>query len=276
MAITLQHLPSGIRFLILKSIIMKNRPLILVVNDDGLDSPGIKVLGNIMREIGDVVVVAPSLNRSGLSHAMTLDKDIYIQSVNANHNEYMCSGTPVDCVKLAFNKILPRKPDLCVSGINHGSNHSVNSLYSGTLHGAMEGSIQGVPSISFSHLSYSHKTSLNNLKPIIQTICSQVLKHQIPNGVTLNINFPDINFKQIKGIRICKQAPGYWVEDFQITKKTKQKTYYRVTGQFNSVSKIKNTDSWLLANQYISILPISIYPDFSVDNQKFKYLENDF
>lgn len=122
------------------------KPLILVVNDDGITSLGIKVLTESMREIGEVFVVAPDKNRSGLSHSMTLFQDIFVEKINSQ-NDFVCSGTPVDCVKLAVNKILPRVPDLCVSGINHGSNHSINSLYSGTLHGAMEGTIQGVPSM---------------------------------------------------------------------------------------------------------------------------------
>ena len=133
----------------------KNKPLILVVNDDGMFSPGIQLLSSVMREIGDVFVIAPTINRSGASHAMTLNQDIYIEKIEKHVNHFICSGHPVDCVKIGVNKILPRLPDLCVSGINHGSNHSINALYSGTLHGAIEGTIQGIPSISFSHLSYS-------------------------------------------------------------------------------------------------------------------------
>ena len=168
----------------------KNKPLILVVNDDGIDSQGINFLKKIMYQIGDVYVVAPDSNRSAYSHSMTLNDSISIKQLNINLNEFSCSGTPVDCVKLALNKILPRTPDLCVSGINHGSNQSINGLYSGTLHAAMEANIHGVPAISFSHLSYNHIINFTPFTSFIYNISSKVLVDSA-EGVTLNINFPD-------------------------------------------------------------------------------------
>ena len=128
---------------------MKNNPIILVINDDGISSKGILFLSSLMSNLGEVFVIAPDSDRSGLSHSMTLNHPISIQPVDKDKNKYMCSGTPVDCVKLGVNKILPRLPDLCVSGINHGSNHSINGLYSGTLHGAMEATIQGTTKAKF-------------------------------------------------------------------------------------------------------------------------------
>ena len=184
----------------------KNKPLILVVNDDGIESVGIRVLISVMRSIGDVYVVAPDSNRSGASHSMTLHKEIVIKNIDKQQYEFTCSGTPVDCVKVAFNKILPRKPDLCVSGINHGSNHSINSLYSGTLHAAMEATIQGVSSIAFSHLSYDQKTDLTEFNSFIKRISELLIANKLPREITLNTNFPDVPYNDIKGVRLCNQG----------------------------------------------------------------------
>ena len=203
----------------------KKKPLILVVNDDGITSSGIKLLTAAMHEIGDVFVVAPNVNRSGASHSMTLHEDIFIQKIDKDFNYFICSGTPVDCVKSAINKILPRKPDLCVSGVNHGSNHSINSLYSGTLHGAMEGTIQGIPSISFSHLNYSENIILSPFKNVIKYISLKVLKQGLPPSITLNVNFPNTDFRKIKGVKLCEQGNGVWTENFKLIKKEDKEKY---------------------------------------------------
>ena len=255
---------------------MKNKkPLILVVNDDGIRSLGIKVLISIMSEVGEVFVVAPDRNRSGVSHAITLHEDIYIEKLNKN-NEFVCSGTPVDCVKIAVDKILPRLPDLCVSGINHGSNHSINSLYSGTLHGAMEGTVKGIPSISFSHLSYSDSVDLSVFKPFIHKISLDVLNVGIPNGITLNINIPSIDYQKIKGLKICKSSNGLWSEDFKPSKKINKKQYYTVTGTFQHNAFETDTDAWALENNFISLVPISIDNSYNIDFNILRYLEYDF
>ena len=169
---------------------INKEPLILIINDDGVNSNGIKFLSNVARDFGQVFVVAPDRNRSAVSHSMTLSQEIIVKEIN--HNEFTCSGTPVDCVKIAIDKILPRLPDLCLSGINHGSNHSINALYSGTLHGAMEATIHEVPSISFSHLSYDESKNFTSFKPFISQIISAVLTNGVPKSITLNINIPDI------------------------------------------------------------------------------------
>ena len=253
----------------------KNRPLILVVNDDGIQSNGIAILSSLMREIGEVFVVAPDINRSGLSHAMTLNTDIYIENIHQEKNEFICSGTPVDCVKLAINKILPRIPDLCVSGINHGSNHSINGLYSGTLHAAMEATIQGVSSISFSHLSYSDKIDFKPFKSIIKKMAISILNNSLPTGITLNVNLPDVHFNQIKGVKICRQARGCWKEEFKLVKTNQLKSYYSISGDFKSDTKDMESDSWALENHFISIVPASIdYSSFLVD--ELNYLAYEF
>ena len=254
----------------------KNKPLILVVNDDGISSPGIILLKSIMREIGEVYVVAPQNNCSGYSHAMTLNQEISVHHTNTQKHEFACSGTPVDCVKLALNKILPYKPDLCVSGINHGSNHSINSLYSGTLHGAMEGTIQGIPSIAFSHLNYSERINLIPFKSVIKRISLEVLQQGFSPGITLNVNFPNIDFNKIKGVKLCKQGSGFWKENFKLIKKEHNKSYYRITGKFRYDKNDVNTDSWALVNKWISIVPISINCTVPMNFNELKYLEYDF
>ena len=253
---------------------MINKPLILVVNDDGINAQGINFLAGLMREIGEVFVVAPSSNRSGTSHAMTLHEDIYVNTVSSSDNIFTCSGNPVDCVKLALNKILPRKPDLCVSGINHGSNHSINSLYSGTLHGAMEATIKGVSAISFSHLSYETKINFNEYSSFIKNMCKENIDNKLLQDITLNINIPDVPFSLIKGVKICRQGRGQWNEEFVATNKKDNMPSYRISGKFISQTHDKESDSWALDNNYISIVPVSIYPDHTSHLQSFKYLEN--
>ena len=253
----------------------KNKPLILVVNDDGIDSQGINFLKKIMYQIGDVYVVAPDSNRSAYSHSMTLNDSISIKQLNKNLNEFSCSGTPVDCVKLALNKILPRTPDLCVSGINHGSNQSINGLYSGTLHAAMEANIHGVPAISFSHLSYDHIINFTPFTSFIYNISSKVLVDSA-EGVTLNINFPDVPYKDIKGAKVCFTGQGLWKEKFELVKNDKYEKHFMIGGEFKSNTQIINTDNWALTNNFVSIVPVSLYPHLSINLDKIKYLEDVF
>ena len=252
---------------------MKNKPLILVVNDDGIISNGISFLSSVMSELGEVFVVAPHQNRSGVSHAMTLDRDIYIEKIKDKKNHFICSGTPVDCVKLSIDKILPRLPDLCVSGVNHGSNHSINSLYSGTLHGAMEGTIHGIPSLSFSHLSYSESIDLSGFKNFIKMFTLEILNSGVESGVTLNINIPDVAPTKIKGLKICKQGVGNWKEDFCKTRIVGDKQYYSVTGKFNQQKNDLESDTWALENNFISIVPITLDLTSGKTIDSLKYLE---
>jgi len=255
---------------------IENKPLILVVNDDGIAAPGIHVLMNIMQSIGIVYVVAPDSNRSGSSHSMTLNQEIFIDNVKSEKNIFICSGTPVDCVKLALNKILPRKPDLCVSGINHGSNHSINGLYSGTLHAAMEGTIHGIPSISFSHLNYNEELNLIPFAPVIKKICEQCVKNKLPKDITLNINFPNIPYEDIKGLKVCAPGEGMWEENFTSTKTINSKNYYLISGQFKYSKNNLLTDSWALNNNFISIVPVSLNSVINSLLDELKYLEYDF
>ena len=164
------------------------KPLILITNDDGISSPGIRMLINQMNSLGDVVVVAPNSPQSGMGHAITINDSLRCDIISidsGSQKEYSCSGTPVDCVKLGVHEILDRKPDLIVSGVNHGSNASVNVIYSGTMAAAIEGSMQGVPSIGFSLLDYSWEADFTEAEEYVLEIASKVLKNGLPNGICL-------------------------------------------------------------------------------------------
>lgn len=236
------------------------KPLILVVNDDGITASGIRNLIKIMNDFGDVIVVAPDSPQSGKGHAITIEDTIRCDKVIIEKGpqiEYSCSGTPVDCVKLAVNQILDRKPDLCVSGINHGSNSSINVIYSGTMSAAVEGALEGIPSIGFSLLDYAHNANFKEAVPYIKKITKQVLQHGLDNGVCLNVNIPkSVKGKKIKGLKVCRQANANWEEEFEERIDPKGKTYYWLTGKFVNYDKGSDTDEWALANHYISVVPV--------------------
>ena len=237
----------------------KKRPLILVVNDDGITAPGIRTLIRLMKDIGEVFVVAPDGPQSGMGHAITLDSTLNAERVHIDQGdqiEYACSGTPVDCVKLAMNKLLPRKPDLCVSGINHGFNSSINVLYSGTMSAAVEGAIEVIPSIGFSLLDHSHDADFSQCEAFVKKIAMQVLENGLPKGVCLNVNIPKLNKEAIKGIKICRQANGNWEEEFDERISPQGKTYYWLTGKFVNYDKGEDTDIWALENDYVSVVPV--------------------
>ena len=209
------------------------KPLILIVNDDGVTAPGIRTLIRLMKTLGDVIVVAPDGPQSGMGHAITLNSVLHAERVhvdNGDQIEYACSGTPVDCVKLAMNKLVPRRPDLCVSGINHGSNASINVLYSGTMAGAIEGAIEGIPSIGFSLLDYSHDADFSQCESYVLQIAEQILAQSLPKGTCLNVNIPNVKKEAIKGVRVCRQANGNWDEEFDQRVNPHGKTYYWLTG----------------------------------------------
>ncbi len=236
------------------------KPLILVTNDDGINAPGIRLLVKIMNNIGDVVVVAPDGPRSGMSSAITIESTIRCNKIvidNGPQEEYSCSGTTVDCVKLATNVILKRKPDLCVSGINHGSNSSINVIYSGTMAGSIEGALEGIPSIGFSILDTSLNADMTEIIQYVESITLKVLKHSIDKGLCLNVNFPkkkkDI---EVKGVKVCRQANANWIEEFDERIDPNGKKYYWLTGKFVNYDNGKDTDEWALANHYVSIVPV--------------------
>ena len=236
---------------------MAKKPLILVTNDDGITAPGIRKLIEIMNTIGDVVVIAPDSPQSGMGHAITIDSTITCNEIridNGNQIEYKCSGTPADCVKMAVSEILDRRPDLCVSGINHGSNSSINVIYSGTMSAAVEAGIEGIPAIGFSLLDFSWNANFDVLENEIKIIAENVLKNGLPEGVVLNVNFP--KSEKFKGIKICRQAKGNWKETFDKRTNPNGKEYYWLSGEFENLDKGEDTDEWALANNYVSVVPV--------------------
>ncbi|MCD0473434.1 5'/3'-nucleotidase SurE [Flavobacterium sp. EDS] len=235
------------------------KPLILVTNDDGVSAPGIRALISVMSQIGEVVVVAPDKPQSAMGHAITINSTLYLNKLSKDGDsitEYSCSGTPVDCVKLAVNEILKRKPDLCVSGVNHGSNSSINVIYSGTMSAAVEAGIEGIPAIGFSLLDYDWNADFESIKSFIKKITLETLENKLPEGVVLNVNFPKLKENEIKGIKICRQAKAQWVEKFDKRKTPSGKDYYWLSGEFVNQDKGEDTDEWALENGYVSVVPV--------------------
>lgn len=238
---------------------MKKKPLILVTNDDGITAPGIRALISVMKELGEVVVVAPDSPQSATGHAITINNTLHINKIDIDPDgeiEYSCSGTPVDCVKFAVSEILKRKPDLCVSGVNHGSNSSINVIYSGTMSAAVEAGIEGIPAIGFSLLDYNWDADFEPIKSSIKKITQEVLENGLPEGVILNVNFPKLAEKEIRGIKICRQAKAMWQERFDKRQTPMGRDYYWLTGKFVNLDNGEDTDEWALQHGYISVVPV--------------------
>ena len=234
-----------------------SNPLILITNDDGIYSPGLRYLIGLMNNIGKVVVVAPDGPQSAQSHAITINKPITCEKIKIDEGkqiEFICSGTPVDCVKLALAEILDRKPDICISGINHGSNASINVIYSGTVSAAIEASVHDIPSVGFSILDYSTTTEFKHTKTHIINIVRNLLNSNL--NVCLNVNIPKYSENKIKGIKIAKQAKGKWIEDFDERVSPMGKRYFWLTGEFIKEDESNEADQNLLDDNYISVVPV--------------------
>ena len=234
------------------------KPLILVTNDDGVSSRGIRKLIDLMKEIGEVVVVAPDGPQSGMGHAITVGTTLRLnrRSLFEGVVAYECSGTPADCVKLARHHVFKdRKIDLVVSGINHGSNTSISVLYSGTMSAAIEGAMEGTPSIGYSLCDYSHQADMSHVDEYVTNVARQVLAKGIPRGVALNVNMPPIQNEKIKGYKICRQANANWQEDFDRRLDPYGREYFWMNGNFINHDKEEDNDEWAIANNYVSIVP---------------------
>ncbi len=234
------------------------RPLILVTNDDGVTAPGIRALVEMAKEFGEVYVVAPDSPQSGMGHAVTLNSTLFCDEIEVDEEvkEYACSGTPVDCVKLAVSQILPRKPDLCISGINHGSNSSVNVIYSGTMSAAVEAGIEGIPAIGFSLCDFAYNADFKAGEKFIKRVIAEVLKNKLPKGVVLNVNIPKLKEHEIKGIKVCRQADAKWEEKFDKREDPRGRTYYWMSGEFKNLDKGDDTDERALEEGYVSVVPV--------------------
>lgn len=248
----------------------KELPVILITNDDSINAPGIKALVDAVKELGRVVVVAPDKPQSGMGHAITighplrLHKIVYWEGVEA----YSCSGTPVDCVKIAVDKILHRKPDICLSGINHGANHSINVIYSGTMSAAMEAAIESIPSIGFSLLDYSMEADFTASKIYVKKIVERVFSQKKIKHLLFNVNIPAVDEALIKGVKICRQAYAKYEEAFLARNDPHGRKYYWLTGEFVNFDKGKDTDVWALKNNYVSLVPVQFdLTDYALKKQ---------
>jgi len=234
------------------------RPLILITNDDGANATGIEVLTRLMMQIGDVVVMAPDGARSAQSNALTVTHPIRFQKIEEQVGliRYSCTGTPTDCVKLALNEVVTRKPDLLVSGINHGSNSAINVIYSGTMGAVLEGCENGILSIGFSICNHSAGADFSYFEPYVLQITRLALKNGLPHGTCLNVNAPD---GVIDGIRIARQCDGRWTKEFAKRADPQGRAYFWLTGAFeNHEPEAEDTDEWALEHGYISIVPTKI------------------
>jgi 5'-nucleotidase len=239
---------------------MRKDKLILVTNDDGIRANGLSALIEAVEPFGEVMVVAPVESQSGMSQAITVKHPLRVKKEQLNgFMSYVVNGTPTDCVKLAINKLLPRKPDLLVSGINHGSNSSTSVLYSGTLGAALEGSLNEIPSIGFSLMSYNPDANLDIAKTYARKISQLVLENGLPLHTCLNVNIPALPGDELKGIKVCRQTIGFWQEEFDQRTDPSGREYYWLTGEyFNTEPHAEDTDEWALKNNYIAVVPLTI------------------
>lgn len=246
----------------------ENKPLILVTNDDGDTAKGIHVLTRLMMQLGDVVVVAPDAPRSAQSNALTVNHPLRVKKLEHKPGliRYSCNGTPTDCVKLALNELLPKKPDLLVSGINHGSNASINVIYSGTMGAVLEGCEHAIPSVGFSISNFEPDADFSQFEPYIRQITQQVLKDGLPYGICLNVNAPGTD---IKGLKVVRQCEGHWTKEFVKATDPQGRDYFWLTGFFdNHELDAQDTDEWVLVNGYVAVVPTKI------DLTAHEYIEN--
>lgn len=235
--------------------------LILLTNDDGLYAAGLKTLLSVMEEFGKVVLVSTVESQSGMSQALTVKDPLRVKLLEETETRrvYACSGTPTDSVKLAINQLLERMPDFVISGINHGSNSSVSVLYSGTMACAIEGCLYGVSSAGFSLNNFSPSADFSGCDEYVRIVMQQIIANPLPKGVCLNVNIPQTAAGEIKGIKVCRQSKGNWKEEFEKRKDPMGKTYYWLTGIFqNHEPESIDTDEWALANNFVSIVPVTV------------------
>ncbi|MBY0433451.1 MAG: 5'/3'-nucleotidase SurE [Cyclobacteriaceae bacterium] len=257
-----------------------SKPLILVSNDDGITAKGIFNLVTVMKELGDVLVVAPNRPQSGMGHAITVGDTLRLKESNIFEGvrSFECSGTPADCVKMARHYVLKdkRQPDVVVSGINHGSNTSISVLYSGTMSAAIEGAIEGTPAIGFSLCDYGSEADFSHTHDYVKRITEQVLKKGLPKGVALNVNFPPRRNEAMKGIRICRQANAKWVEEFDERRDPNGRKYFWMTGNFVNFDKGEDNDEWAIANNFVSVVPcqfdLTAHTSIPVLNEEWEIL----
>lgn len=235
----------------------KNKPVILVTNDDGISAKGIRTLWETVKDFGEVIVIAPDSAQSGMGHAITIHNPLRLthSDLFSKTEAYSCSGTPVDCIKLGIYEVLRQKPDLIVSGVNHGANTSTNVLYSGTMSAAVEGAMEGIPSIGFSLCSFESDADFTNSQQVIRSVVSEALNNGIPKGVCLNVNIPDVPAGELKGVRVCQQANAFWEDRFDKRYDQFNQPYYWLTGDFYDKDDQEGTDLYWIDRGYASVVP---------------------
>ena len=237
----------------------KEKPLIFITNDDGVHAKGINELVKEIRSLGEVVVIAPDIARSGMSSAISSSHPIRLNLLckEEDFTLYSCTGTPVDCVKLGLNEILTRKPDLLISGINHGSNSAVCVIYSGTIGAALEGCILGVPSLGVSLCDHSPDADFSQAVKYGRLVAEKVLEDGLPKGICLNLNVPGL--PETKGLKVASQTKGYWEKEFQKMSDPFGKPVYWLTGEFaNEDAENECNDEWALNNGYAAVVPLQV------------------
>lgn len=237
---------------------MTEKPLIFITNDDGIFAKGIRSLVEVAKEFGEVVVIAPDKPQSGMGHAITINNVLRMNEsdIFSNIKAYTCTGTPVDCVKLGIYELMKRKPDLLLSGINHGENTSTNVLYSGTMSAAVEGAMENIPSIGFSLADLSSNADFSLAKEVVRQVLTQVLKTKIPHGTCLNVNIPKVSAQEFKGLKICRAAHAFWADRFDKREDQFGNPYYWLSGEFDHQDKGEDTDLFALDHGFASIVPI--------------------
>jgi 5'-nucleotidase len=250
------------------------RPIILITNDDGITAPGIRALVEAVQHLGEVMVVAPDKPQSGMGHAITIGQPLRMNKVHMwpGIQSWQVSGTPADCVKLAVDKVLHRKPDLCLSGINHGANHAINVIYSGTMSAAMEAAIEGIPSVGFSLCDYSMEADFSASKRVISSMVEKILGMEKDKHFLLNVNIPNVPAELIAGIKLCRQAYAKYEEDFDERTDPHGRRYYWLTGEFVNKDEGTDTDVWALDHHYVSVVPVAI--DFTNYHLKQQLSDN--
>ncbi|MDA3882232.1 MAG: 5'/3'-nucleotidase SurE [Bacteroidales bacterium] len=258
------------------SILMQNRKKIFVTNDDGIHAHGLQVLIEEMKKLGDVLCIAPERTQSGMSHAITFSNPVSLEQHRDEPGikSYSLTGTPVDCIKIALDRFYTNeKPDLIVSGINHGSNSSICAIYSGTVAAAREGGINNIPSIAFSSVNFEKNADFTHYSPYVYSISEKIITQGIPEYVFLNVNFP--HTKNIKGTRVSHQAKGVWIERFERRTDPHDREYFWLTGNFkNFEPEAEDSDEWLLKEGFATITPLKIEKTDTESISKLSFLNS--
>ncbi len=252
---------------------MKEKPLILITNDDGYKAIGYRRLIDLMLPLGDVVAISTLESTSAMGHAVTMNVPLRLNKVaeEDGYTEYISNGTPADNIKLGKHLLLERMPDLVVTGINHGSNAAVNIIYSGTMAAALEAAMDGIPAIGFSLAEYGHHPDFSHVDEFVLKITKKVMSEGLPKGVALNVNIPEKSEEPVKGIKVARQADATWKETYEKRTDPFGRTYYWMSGIFLDGDQRPDTDEKALKENYVAVVPVQF--DFTahqlVDKLKF-------